>query len=187
MLLAVTFFVVVVAATAVGTIADAHHIFGLSHLAALVAGASFWLLVGMLWTAYVAGVRGPSYARQVSKMVQAADAGQQVSGGFRAALRDVVPGAPLTRWKGGRVVITAGSVIWVRGVSNRATVLTGAECTGQRRLDRGYKDMTYNMPDLYKGEIIGVITLHANGADMELAAPAQLLEVLKYNLAKCPS
>jgi len=170
-----------------GTVASAHRLSGLSHLAAVLAGLALGLVIAMLRMAYLAGVRGPSFARQVTAMVQAMDGGGQVSGRFVAALREVAPGSPLARWKRGRVVLTARSVTWVRRTTGRAVDLSGAQCTGQRRPDPGYKDMTLTLPGYYKGEIVGVITLHANGADLELAAPARLLEILRYSLLKMPS
>jgi hypothetical protein len=44
--------------------------------------------------------------------------------------------------------------------------------------------MTLSLPSCYKGENIRVITLHAGGTDIELAAPAQLLEIIRYSLAR---
>ncbi len=182
-LLAAGFFVLAVAGSVLGTVADAQHVSALSHLAAILVGVLLALVIGMVRMAYLTGVRGPSLARQVTAMVQAMDAGQQVSGRFQAALRELGPGSPLDRWKRGRVVITAGSATWVRRMTGRTIDLTGAQCTGGRKPDPGYKDMTLTLPSYYKGEIIGVMTLHANGTDMELAAPAQLLEILRYSLA----
>jgi len=186
-LLAAGFFVVAVAGMVLGTVADGHHLSGLSHLAAILAGLALGLFIGMVRMAYLTGVRGPSLARQMTAMVQAMDAGQQVSGRFQAALRELVPGSPLTRWKRGRVVMTAGSVTWVRRMTGRSVDLTGAQCTGRRQPDRGYKDMTLTLPGYYKGELLGVITLDANGTGRELAAPARLIEVLQYSLARTTS
>lgn len=183
LLLAAGSFAVAAASMVLGTVADAHHLSGLSHLAAVPAGLALGLFLGMLRMAYVTGIRGPSFARQLTAMVQAMDAGQQVSGRFEAALRGLAPGSPLTRWKRGRVVINAGSVIWVRRITGRSTGLTGAQCTGQRKPDPGYKDMTLTLPGYYNGEGLGVITMQANGAGLELAAPTRLLEILRYSLA----
>jgi hypothetical protein len=47
--------------------------------------------------------------------------------------------------------------------------------------------MTLTLPSCYKGEILGVITLHANGTGMEIAAPAQLREILRCSLARTTS
>jgi hypothetical protein len=44
--------------------------------------------------------------------------------------------------------------------------------------------MTLRLPSYYKGESVRVITLHADGADIELAAPAHLLEIIRYSLAR---
>jgi hypothetical protein len=44
--------------------------------------------------------------------------------------------------------------------------------------------MTLSLPSYYKGENVRVITLHAGGTDIELAAPAQLLEIIRYSLAR---
>ncbi|HUA43347.1 MAG TPA: hypothetical protein VMA32_17360 [Streptosporangiaceae bacterium] len=102
-------------------------------------------------------------------------AGQPLSGGFAANLRDLAPG---------RVRITPYSVTWTRGASGRTRDLTGAQCTGERQGDRGDATANLRLPDYYKGEDIRVITLHAGGTDVELAAPAPLLEILRYSVAK---
>jgi hypothetical protein len=181
---------------------------GLSHLAVAVTGIALGLAIGMTWTAYVMEVRVPSLARQLTAMVQAMDAQQPVSGRFWAGLRDLAPGPlgrkeenghgcddpfplpgqppRLTRWISGRVVITPESVIWVRGRAGRARDLTGAVCTGERRLDPGYTEMTLTVPSSYKGEILKVLTLHTNGTDVELITQVQLLEVLRFSLARTP-
>lgn len=44
--------------------------------------------------------------------------------------------------------------------------------------------MTLSLPSYYQGENVRVLTLHADGADVELAAPAQLLEIIRYGLAR---
>jgi hypothetical protein len=44
--------------------------------------------------------------------------------------------------------------------------------------------MTLTPPGYYNGEVLAVITLHANGPDVEVAAPAQLLDVLRHSLAR---
>jgi hypothetical protein len=152
--------------------------------------------------AYLIGVRIPPLGRQLTAMVQAMQDGQPVSGRFWAGLRDVVsqdqedeskdpyplPGQPprLTRWMSGRVVITAESAIWVRSMTGRARDLTGAECTGERRLDPGYTEMTLTVPSSYRGERLRVITLRTNGADVELVTHVQVLEVLRFSLARIP-
>ena len=167
-----------------GGIADAHHMSGLSHLATIPAGVGLGLVIGMLRMAYITGVRVPSLGRQLAAMLQAMDAGQAVSASFKAGLRDQVPGSPLTRWKRGRVLITPQSVIWVRGNAGRVHDLTGAQCNGERQPDLGYTDASLSLPSYYKGENLRVLTLHANGTDVELAAPARLLEILRYSLAR---
>ncbi len=44
--------------------------------------------------------------------------------------------------------------------------------------------MTLSLPSYYWGENVRVITLHAGGTDIELAAPAELLEIIRYSLAR---
>lgn len=111
------------------------------------------------------------------------DGGQAVSGKFRAGLHDLGSGVPPTRWKYGRVKITPQSVAWAPFVG-RTRDLTGAQCTGGRRIDPTYTEMTLRLPSCYKGESVRVITLHAEGTDTELAAPAQLLEIIQHSLAR---
>jgi hypothetical protein len=40
------------------------------------------------------------------------------------------------------------------------------------------------LPGYYKGENVGVISLQAHGTNVEVAAPAQLLEILRYSLTR---
>ena len=51
-------------------------------------------------------------------------------------------------------------------------------------IDTTYTEITLNLPSYYKGENVRVITLHAGGTDIELAAPARLLEIIRYSLAR---
>jgi hypothetical protein len=81
------------------------------------------------------------------------------------------------------VKLTSQSVVWVP-LTGRARDLTGAQCTGDRRIDTTYTEMTLSLPSYYKGENVRVITLHAGGTDLELAAPARLLEIIRYSLAR---
>src|ERR1700692_2640436 len=85
--------------------------------------------------------------------------------------------------RGGRVKITPQSVAWVP-LTGRARDFTGAQCTGGRQIDPTYTEMTLSLPSYYKGENVRVITLHTGGTDIELAAPAQLLEIIRYSLAR---
>jgi hypothetical protein len=172
-----------VAGIVMGTVASAHHIDGLNGLAVGIVGIALGLAVAALGTAYRTGVRIPRQARLLTAMSQAMDAGQAVSGKFRAGLRDLAPAEPRKRWRHGRVKITPQSVAWAP-LAGRARDLTGAQCTGGRRIDPTYTEMTLRLPSYYKGEGVRVITLHADGADIELAAPAQLLEIIRYSLAK---
>lgn len=166
-----------------GTVASAHHMNGLNGLAVGVVGIALGLAIAALSRAYVTGVRIPSLAWQLTAMSQAVDAGQAVSGEFKAGLRDLALGVPRTRWKHGRVKITPRSVVWVP-LAGRARDLSGAQCTGGRQIDRGYTEMALSLPSYYKGENVRVITLHGGGTDIELAAPAQLLEIIRYSLAR---
>ena len=177
------FFAVAVAGIVMGTVASAHHMDGLNGLAVGIVGIALGFAIAMLSKAYMTKVRIPMRARPLIAMSQAMDAGQAVSGEFKAGLRDVTPGVPRTRWKHGRVKITPQSVIWVP-LTGRARDLTGAQCTGGRQIDPTYTEMTLSLPSYYKGENVRVITLHAGGADIELAAPAQLLEMIRYSLAR---
>jgi hypothetical protein len=207
-LLAGGFFVIAVAGIVMGTVAEAHQLSGFSHLAAVVVGLALGLMFGLLARAYFLGVSVPSLGRQLTAMVQAMEAGQPVSGSFWAGLRDLVPKSPsreegsgpgsyepyplpgqrprLTRWLSGRVVITPESVIWHR-TAGRARDLTGAECTAERQPDPSYTEMTLTKPRLYHGEPMRVITLQANGTDVELVTQVQLLEILRYSLARTRS
>ncbi len=206
--LAAGFFVLAVAGIVMGTVAEAHQLSGFSHLAAIVVGLALALMLGLLGSAYFIGVSVPSLARQLTAMVQAMEAGQPVSGSFWAGLRDLVPKSPgrpdrsppgsdepfplpgqpprLTRWLSGKVVITPESVIW-RRTTGRVCDLTGAECTGERRPDPSYTEMTLTRPRLYQGEPLKVITLQANGTDVELVTQVQLVEILRYSLARTAS
>jgi hypothetical protein len=177
------FFAVAVAGIVMGTVASARHMNGLNGLAVGIVGITLGLAVGMLAKAYMTGVRIPMLARPLTAMSQAMNAGQAVSGEFKAGLRDLALGVPRTRWKHGRVKITPRSVTWVP-LAGRARDLTGARCTGGRQVDRTYTEMTLSLPSYYKGENVCVITLHAGGTDIELAAPAQLLEIIRYSLAR---
>jgi hypothetical protein len=44
--------------------------------------------------------------------------------------------------------------------------------------------MTLSLPDVYKDENVRVLTVHVNGADVELAAPASLLEIVRYAIGR---
>jgi hypothetical protein len=177
------FFAVAVAGIVLGTVASAHHMDGLNGLAVGIVGITLGFAIGMLSKAYMTEVRIPVRTRPLIAMSQAMDAGQPVSGEFKAGLRDVTPGVPRTRWKHGRVKITPQSVIWVP-LTGRARDLTGAQCTGGRQIDPTYTEMTLSLPSYYKGENIRVITLDSGGTDIELAAPAQLLDIIRYSLAR---
>jgi hypothetical protein len=203
-LLAAGFLVIMVAGAVIGTAAGAHHLSGLSRLAAIVVGVALALVIAMLVRAYAVGVRIPSLGRQVTAMADAMSAGHPVSGRFWAGLRDLgpkppgsdesstpesddtypLPGQPphVARWMGGRVVMTPESVTWVRSVPGQARDITGAECTAERLLAPG-TEMTLILPRSYRGEILGVITLHANGTYVELVTQVQFLDILRHSLA----
>lgn len=166
-----------------GTVATAHHMNGLNGLAVGIVGIALGFAIAMLSKAYMTQVRIPVRARPLIAMSQAMDAGQAVSGEFKAGLRDVTPGVPRTRWKHGRVKITPQSVVWVP-LTGRARDLTGAQCTGGRQIDPTYTEMTLSLPSYYRGENVRVMTLRAGGTDIELAAPAKLLEIIRYSLAR---
>jgi len=202
------FFVLAVAGMVLAAVAEAHRLSGWSHLGAIVVGGALGLGFGLLGKAYFIGVSVPSMGRQLTAMVQAMEAGQPVSGSFWAGLRDLVPKSRhheegswpgsdepfplpgqvphLTRWLSGKVVITPESVIW-RRTAGGTRDLTGAQCTGERRTDPSYTEMSLTMPQLYQGEPLRVITLHVNGNDVEVVTQVQLLEILRYSLARTPS
>jgi hypothetical protein len=177
------FFAVAVAGIVMGTVASAHHMDVLNGVAVCIVGITLGIAGGQLIKAYQTEVRLPVQTRPLIAMSQAMDAGQPVSGEFKAGLRDVTPGVPPTHWKHGRVKITPQSVIWVP-LTGRARDLTAAQCTGDRQIDTTYTEITLNLPSYYKGENVRVITLHAGGTDIELAAPARLLEIIRYSLAR---
>ena len=153
----------------------------LNGLAGGIVGIALGLAIAMLSRAYMTEVRIPARTRPLIAMSQAMSAGQAVSGEFKAGLREVTPRLPRTRWKHGRVKITSRSVAWVP-LTGRARDLTGAQCTGSRQIDPTYTEMTLSLPSYYKGEDVRVMTLHAGGTDIELAAPARLLEIIRYSL-----
>jgi hypothetical protein len=179
-------FAIAVAGIVSGTVASAHHMDSLSELAAGVVGITLGLAIGMLGRAFVTGHRIPRRAQQLAAMSQAMDAGQPVSGNFEAGLRDLVPprGAPPTRWKHGRVIITPQSIVWMGRITGRARDLTGAQCIGDRRPEPAFSEVTLRLPSDYRGENVRIIKLHADGADIELAAPARLLGIILYSLAR---
>lgn len=169
-----------------GTAASAHHLNSLSELAAAVVAITLGLAIGTLVQAFVTGVRIPRRAQQLAAMSRAMDAGQAVSGNFAAGLRDLAPprGAPPTRWKHGRVMITPQSVVWTGRITRRARDLTGAQYLGDRRPEPAFSEVTLRLPADYRGENVRVIKLQADGAGLELAAPARLLGVIIYSLAR---
>ena len=179
-------FAVAVAGTVLGSVASVHHMNGLSGLAAGVVGLALGFAIGMLSLAYVTGHRIPRRAQQLAAMSHAMAAGQPVSGKFEAGLRDLVPpkGARPTRWKHGRVMITPQSVVWIARMTGRTRDLTGAQCTGSRRPERAFTEASLSLPFDYRGENVRIIKLHADGTDIELAAPARLLEIIRYSLAR---
>ena len=75
--------------------------------------------------------------------------------------------------------------MWVPAIG-RARDLTDARRSGVRAIDRIYADMTLYLPSSWKGENVRVMTLRSGGTDLELAAPAQLLEIIRYCLARTP-
>lgn len=182
---AVGFSTLALAAIVVGTVFEDDNLSGPSHLAAIAAGLSLGLLAGALYRAYETEKRIPALARQLTAMRQAMDAGEPVSGRFVACLRaPIAADPPRARWMYGRMMITPQSVVWVRRVNGRARDLTGAQCGSERKPDRGYTEMTLSVPACYRGENVQVLTLHVNGADVELAAPARLLEVIRYAVGR---
>jgi hypothetical protein len=176
-------FAVLAAGIVLVTVANAHHMDVLNGVAVGIIGIPLVIAFGQLVKVYQTQVRLPVQTRPLIAMSQAMDAGQPVSGEFKAGLRDVTPGVPRTYWKHGRVKITPQSVIWVP-LTGRARDLTAAQCTGDRRIDTTYTEITLNLPSYYEGENVRVITLHAGGTDIELAAPARLLEIIRYSLAR---
>jgi hypothetical protein len=155
----------------------------LNGLAVGIVGIALGFAVAMLARAYRTKVPVPRQARRLIAMSEAMDAGQALSGKFKAFLRDPAQGVPSTRWTHGRVKITPQSLVWVP-VIGRARDLTDAQCAGVRAIDWIYADMTLWLPSSYQGENVRVMTLRSDGIDLELAAPAQLLEIIRYRLAR---
>jgi hypothetical protein len=204
-LLAAGFFILAVAGIVVGTVADAHRLSGLSRLGAIVFALGFAVTISLLCRAYFIGVSVPSLGQQMAAMVRAMQTGQPASGSFWAGLRDLTPTSTggedassagsedpftlpgqsprLARWLTGRLVITPESVMW-RRTAGRARNLTGAKCTGERRPEAAYTEMTLTKPRLYRGEPLTVIMLHVNGSDVELVTQVQLAEIVRYSLAR---
>ena len=180
------FFAIAVAGIVLGSVAFAHHMNNLSRLAAGVVGVTLGLAIGLLAQAFLIGHRFPRRTQQLAAMSQAMDAGQPVSGKFDAGLRDLVPrrGAPPRRWEHGRVMITPQSVVWMGRLTRRARDLTGAQCIGDRRPEPAFSEASLRLPAAYRGGNVRVIKLHADGTDIELAAPARLLEIILYSLAR---
>jgi hypothetical protein len=176
-------FAIAVAGIALGSVASAHHVNALNGLAVGIVGGAMGLTVAMLAKAYRTKVPVPRQARRLIAMSEAMDAGHALSGKFKAFLRDPTQGVPSTRWTHGRVKITPQSLVWVP-VIGRARDLTDALCVGERAIDWIYADMTLWLPASYKGENVRVMTLRSDGIDLELAAPAQLLEIIRYCLAR---
>jgi hypothetical protein len=81
------------------------------------------------------------------------------------------------------VKITPRSLVWAPAIG-RSRDLTDAQCAGVRAVDPIYADMTLWLPASWKGEDVRVMTLRSDGIDLELAAPAQLLEIIRYRLAR---
>jgi hypothetical protein len=144
---AIGYFAIAVAGIALGTVASAHHLDGLNGLAVGIVGIALALAMASLARAYKTKVPVPRQARRLIAMSEAMDAGQPLSGKFRAVLRDPTQGVPVT-------------VDWI------------------------YTDMTLSLPSSYKGENVRVMTLRSGGIDLELAAPAQLIEIIRYSLAR---
>jgi hypothetical protein len=71
-----------------------------------------------------------------------------------------------------------------RYASRRSAAEGGIARAWRLPLDLGYTDANLTLPGYYKGENLRVITLHANGTDVEVAAPAQLLDILRHSLAR---
>jgi hypothetical protein len=177
------FFAVAVAGIVLGIVASAYHMNGLNGVAVGIVGIALGFAIAMLGSAYMTGIRIPKLTQPLVAMTQDMEAGLTVSGEFKAGLRELDEGVPRTRWRRGRAKITSQSVAWV-SVTGRARDLTGAQCTGGRQIDRGYTEMTLSLPSYYKGENVQVITQHAGKTDIELAAPAQLLDIIRYSLAR---
>ena len=86
------FFAVAVAGIVLGTVASAHHMNVLNGRGGGPSlGIMLGLAIGMLSKAYMTGVSTPVRTRPLIAMSQAMDAGQAVSGKFKAGLRDVTP------------------------------------------------------------------------------------------------
>lgn len=176
-------FAIAVAGIVLGTVASAHDLDVLNGLAVAVVAGALALTIAMLARAYRTKVPLPRQARRLIAMSDAVDAGQPLSGKFKALLRDPTQGVPSTRWTHGRVKITPQSLVWAPAIG-RSRDLTHAQCAGVRAVDPIYADMTLWLPASWKGEDVRVMTLRSDGIDLELAASAQLLEIIRYRLAR---
>lgn len=171
------------AGIALGSVASAHGLTLLNGLALVIVPVALVLSIAMLARAYRVRVPVPRQARRLIATSDAMAAGQPLSGKFRAVLRDPTQGVPTTRWKHGRVKISPQSVVWIP-VVGRARDLTDAQCRGVRAIDLIYADMTITFPSSFKGQDVRVMTLRSDGIDLELAAPAQLLDIIRHRLAR---
>jgi hypothetical protein len=182
-LLAGVFFVVAVAAISVIGVLAEHHVGKLVELPAAVMAGALVGAAAMLRIAYVIGVRDPAMGRQLQSAAHAVAAGEEVPGSLAAALRKGPPDDRRPRWRQGRVRIAGQSVTWrCRGTGGERD-LTGGEFTSERRVDLAYREMTLRLPDSWTGADVRVVTLQVNGEEMELAAPAQVLEIIRRALA----
>jgi len=184
LLLAGVFFVVVIAASSVGAILAAHHVGRLQELPIAVTGAGIAGILAMLRLAYVTGVRDPAIEKRTEAAARAAGTGQPVPARLPVALRAAPPEVRGPRWRHGRVRITPQRVTWKRLGAGRERDLTGGRFISERGADLTYTEMALRVPGSWPLLSITVVTLRKDGQDVELAAPASVIEILRHALAR---
>ena len=130
--------------------------------------------------------RDRSFGEQLDALAAAMKEGQVISTEFQAALHETIPGSSQPhQWKRGQVRIFPQSVIWERR-RGRVHNLTGSECASERQPDWPGADRRLTLPG-YQAASIRVLALRIGGKEVELAAPNQVIEVIRYDLARISS
>lgn len=126
--------------------------------------------------------RDRAFGEKLNALAAAMKAGQPISAGFRAALHEIAPGSSRHhRWKRGQVQISPSAVLWAsRG---QVTELTGASCADERLPDWPGADRRLTLPG-YQATSIWVLPLRIRGVELEIAAPDEIIEIIRYALSK---
>ena len=121
------------------------------------------------------------FAERLDALAAAMKSGQAISAKFQAALHETMPGSSRPhRWKRGQVRISPQAVIWER--RGQVRNLTGSECASERQPDWSGADRRLMVPG-YQAASIQVLTVRIGRKEVELAAPKQVIEVIRYCLA----